>query len=74
MNVLDENFPESQRQLLRGWRIPIRQIGYEVGRKGMKEEFDTEARRMAAVIRISQRGLAMWRLYAEGEIHLGWSD
>jgi len=36
--VLDENFPESQRQLLRGWRIPIRQIGYEVGRKGMKDD------------------------------------
>jgi len=35
--ILDENFPESQRQLLRGWRIPIRQIGYEVGRKGMKD-------------------------------------
>ena len=38
MIVIDENFPESQRQLLRGWRIPIRQIGYEVGRKGMKDD------------------------------------
>jgi len=38
MNILDENIPESQRQLLRNWRIHIRQIGYEVGRKGMKDE------------------------------------
>ena len=38
MIILDENFPESQRQLLRGWHIPLRQIGYEVGRKGMQDE------------------------------------
>lgn len=38
MIILDENFPESQRQLLRGWRVPLRQIGYEVGRKGMQDE------------------------------------
>jgi hypothetical protein len=38
MIILDENFPESQRQLLRGWRIPIRQIGHEVGRSGMQDE------------------------------------
>ena len=38
MIILDENFPESQRQLLRGWRVLIRQMGYEVGRKGMQDE------------------------------------
>ena len=38
MNVLDENILESQRQLLRSWRIPVRQIGQELGRKGMKDE------------------------------------
>ena len=37
MNVLDENIPENQRQLLRGWRIPVRQIGHEVGRSGTKD-------------------------------------
>lgn len=128
MIILDENFPESQRQLLRGWRIPIRQIGYEVGRKGMLDdeiipfllqrrrctfftidldfyrrrlcharyclvclgvgeyeaaafarrllrhsEFDTDAKRMASVIRVSQRGLAVWRLHAEMQIHFDWS-
>ncbi len=38
MIILDENFPESQRQLLHGWRIPIRQIGYDIGRSGMQDE------------------------------------
>ncbi len=38
MNVLDENILESQRQWLAKWRVPFRQIGYEVGRKGMDDE------------------------------------
>lgn len=38
MNVLDENILESQRQSLQGWRIPVRQIGHELGRKGMQDE------------------------------------
>ena len=127
MIMLDENFPESQRQLLRGWRISLRQIGYEVGRKGMQDDeiipfllqrrrttfftldmdfyqrrlcharyclvcvdvgqyeaaafvrrllryrqFDTEAKRLATVIRLSQRGLAVWRLHAGAEAHFDW--
>lgn len=32
MNVLDENIPENQRQLLRSWGISIRQIGLELGK------------------------------------------
>lgn len=38
MNILDENIPESQRQLLRSWRIQVRQIGHEIGKRGMKDE------------------------------------
>ena len=38
MNVLDENISTIQRQLLRGWHIPVRHIGYDVGRKGMKDD------------------------------------
>ena len=38
MNILDENVLESQRQLLQKWRVPFRQIGYEVGRKGMTDD------------------------------------
>ena len=37
MNVLDENVPESQRELLRQKRVASRQIGRDVGRKGMKD-------------------------------------
>ncbi|MFH0926675.1 MAG: hypothetical protein V1872_13760 [bacterium] len=38
MNVLDENIADSQRQLLSCWRIKIRQIGYEISYKGIKDE------------------------------------
>jgi len=38
MIILDENIPEDQRQLLRSWRLPVRQIGVEVGRPGMQDE------------------------------------
>lgn len=38
MNILDENILEDQRRLLMSWRVPFRQIGYEVGRKGMKDD------------------------------------
>lgn len=38
MNILDENIIESQWQLLRRWRIPVRQIGEDIARKGIKDE------------------------------------
>jgi hypothetical protein len=38
VNVLDENILESQRRLLGSWRISVRQIGQELGRKGMADE------------------------------------
>ncbi len=38
MIILDENIPESQRQLLRSWRIQSQQIGHEIGRQGMNDE------------------------------------
>jgi len=37
MNILDENIPKNQRQLLESWRISIKQIGINVGRTGMKD-------------------------------------
>lgn len=37
MNILDENILADQRQLLTNWRVPFRQVGYEVGRSGMKD-------------------------------------
>ncbi len=38
MIIIDENFPESQRQLLLSRRIKIRQIGIEVGQKGLQDD------------------------------------
>ena len=38
MIIIDENFPESQRQLLRSWRISFKQIGIELGREGIKDD------------------------------------
>jgi hypothetical protein len=38
MNVLDENVADEQRRLLARWKISCRQIGVEVGTKGMTDE------------------------------------
>jgi hypothetical protein len=38
VNVLDENIPKNQRQLLESWRIRVRQIGFNVGRRGMQDD------------------------------------
>jgi hypothetical protein len=38
MNILDENIIASQRQRLRSWRIPVRQIGVDIARKGFQDE------------------------------------
>lgn len=38
MNVLDESISPYQRQLLRTWHVPVRHIGYDLGRKGMKDD------------------------------------
>src|ERR1700674_2376234 len=38
MNILDENVPERQRDLLHRMRVTLRQIGQDVGRKGMKDD------------------------------------
>jgi hypothetical protein len=36
--VLDENILVGQRLFLEGLRIPTRQVGLDVGRKGLKDE------------------------------------
>ena len=38
MILLDENILAGQRVLLEGWSIGVRQIGLEIGRKGLKDE------------------------------------
>lgn len=127
MNILDENIPENQRKLLQGSRVRIYQIGYDIGRKGMKDDeiipflqglrrptfftrdlgfhdrrlshdrycvvclavdkdetatfvrrffkhqkFNTQVKRIGAVIRVSRAGVSVWRLHAKKEIHFGW--
>ena len=129
MNILDENIPRNQRELLLSWRVPIRQIGYDTGRKGIQDdeiipllhqlrrptfftrdsdffdrrlchqryclvymdvdkyeaalfvrrvlrhpEFDTQAKRMGAVIRVSRRGLSLYRSHTGGQTFLNWPE
>lgn len=38
MNILDENIPADQVQLLRRWKIWTHQVGQDVGRPGMDDE------------------------------------
>jgi hypothetical protein len=38
MNVLDENVPIHQRDRLRAWRIRTRQIGRDLGAKGLQDQ------------------------------------
>ena len=38
MNVLDENVIESQCQLLRKWRVRLRQVGVDFGEAGLQDE------------------------------------
>jgi hypothetical protein len=38
MNILDENTREDQVAILRRKRVPVKKIGEEIGRKGMKDK------------------------------------
>lgn len=38
MILLDENILDGQRLLLEAWRIPVRQVGVDQGRKGLQDE------------------------------------
>ncbi|WP_420641029.1 hypothetical protein [Candidatus Leptofilum sp.] len=127
MIILDENFPDSQRQLLQGWRISFKQVAFEIGREGLKDDeiipllhqlnkptfftldddffkrqlchaqycliyvdvaqyesaafirrtlkhrdFDTKAKRIGHVIRVSHKGLTVWKLHAEEKMQFSW--
>ena len=114
MNILDENILESQRQLLLSRRTPVRQIGFDIGRQGLKDkeidsdfyrrtlchakyclvhldvrqhevavfvrrllrhpEFDTAAKRMGKVVRVSSVRITAWRLHAEKEVSVNWVE
>lgn len=38
MNILDENILIEARQQLHHWRIPVRHIGYDLGRAGIQDD------------------------------------
>ncbi len=38
MNILDENILNDQKRLLKMWKIPVHQIGDDMGWKGMQDE------------------------------------
>ena len=127
MIVVDENVVDNQIRQLLSWRFSVRQIGHEVGGKGMtdrevlsllhqldsptlftrdddfydrrlchagyclvylsirKQEvavfvrrflrhpaFNTRAKRMGSVVRVSHVGLAVWSLHSEKVVRTGW--
>ena len=37
-------------------------------------KFNTHAKRMGVVIRVSHVGIDVWRLHVEHEIHLAWTE
>ncbi len=129
MNILDENVIETQGRLLRKWRIRFRQIGFGIGKEGMKDseiisllhnlnrptfftrdddffernlchegyclvntaveknevavfirrllrhpEFNTKAKRMGSVVRVSHARLLVWHLHAEKQQRFDWPD
>jgi hypothetical protein len=38
VNILDENVRADQRDMLRVWRVPVRQIGFDLHNKGLTDE------------------------------------
>ena len=127
MNILDENVARDQRELLEAWRIPVKQIGFNVGRLGMQDEeiipflvrrrrstfftrdadfydgrlchsrygmvhlavhineaaifvrrllrhqdFNTYAKRLGRVMRVSSGGIWFWQINLNRELRLDW--
>ena len=56
-----ENTLGGRRLLLEARRVSLRQTGVDQGRKGLKDDaFDTRARRLGNMIRLSSAGLVCW--------------
>ncbi|MGH9872057.1 MAG: hypothetical protein ACRD9S_06275 [Pyrinomonadaceae bacterium] len=127
MNILDENVARTQRELLEGWKIPVKQIGYNLGRRGMPDEeiipllvkqrrsifftrdkdfhnrglchalycivyldvqineaatfvrrllrhpdFDTNAKRVGKVLRVTSGGISFWQINERQETRVSW--
>ena len=74
MIVLDENILDNQRRQLNSWRIFARQIGYEIERKGMKDDEIIPFLHQLSQPTVYTRhvGLSVWHLHAEREDFLVW--
>ena len=48
------------------------EVAISVRRLLRHPEFDTQAKRMGVVIRVSHVSLSVWRLQAQQEVHFGW--
>ena len=70
MNVLDENILEGQRRLLQKWGIPFRQIGVEIGRKGID---DREIIRLLRSLRYPTLFAVDYHFYKRGLCHARYS-
>jgi hypothetical protein len=86
MNILDENIIGSQRQALCDRRIAVRQIGVDLGHKGMSDDeaaayvaftlrhpgLKTWAKRAGTVVQAATHGIRLWRLHGEDAVELSW--
>jgi hypothetical protein len=69
--LLDENILEGQRLQLGAWGIAARQIGVDVGRKGMQdEEIVVLLRRLRHA---SASGIKFWQIRKQRESHVSWA-
>lgn len=76
MNLLDENFPDDQRDLLRKFGVPVRQIGHGVyARRLLRHpQFDTIGKRMGKVLVVGPSGVKILASHREAPRTLGWTD
>ena len=88
MNILDENIPESQRQLFldfydyqlchAGYCVACLAVGqYETAsfiRRFLRHPvFDTQSKRRGTVVRVSHTGMKVWRIHAPSEEEIKWA-
>jgi len=63
MILLDENFPAGQYEAASFVRRVLRH-----------RQFNTQAKRMGTVMRLSHLGITVWYLHAEEEVFVEWID
>ena len=79
MNVLDENIPRDQADLLRQGGVRFRSISRALGYQGIADErflghpfFRTSAQRLGKMVRVRPSGIEYWTKNATGLAHVEW--